>query len=134
VSLALSSFKLRFHDEHVRAVPARDERGCPFAGPGVDVRGEAARVILAAAAPMIAWLAEREPGIEVRSLALSRAPDGTPLRVLATLTPAPGDRPRVVRIDPPHAADLAACARDVEERIGEACVAALRRRAAQPDG
>lgn len=140
-ALPLASFKLRFHDEHVRAVPARDADGCPFRGPGVDVRGEAARAVLDAAAPMLAWLDALEPGVSrgIRSLSSSRAPDGTPLRIIATFDapyagadgtagPVP-QRPRVIRIAPPHIFELAALARDVEAKLSAACAAALSRRA-----
>jgi len=134
-ALPLASFKLRFHDVHVRAVPRLDAEGCPFRGPGVDLRGEAARAVLEAAAPMLAWLDAREPGVSrsIRSVSSSRAPDGTPLKVIVTLEAEDGERPRVVRIDPPHVAELAAAAREVEELIGSACVDALRRRGAGED-
>lgn len=96
--MRLRSFKLRFADEHVRIVPATDAAGCPFSGPGVDLRGEPAARAFALAEPLLAALAEAEPGIAVRSLAI----DLERPRITASLEPsAPGadPRPRVVRID-----------------------------------
>lgn len=99
--MRLRSFKLRFADEHVRIVPATDAAGCPFSGPGVDLRGEPAARAFALAEPLLAALAEAEPGIAVRSLAI----DLERPRITASLdpsapTPAGADpRPRVVRID-----------------------------------
>jgi hypothetical protein len=121
----LASFKLRFHDTHVRAVPERDEAGCPFAGPGVDLRGDEARAVLALAGPFRDWLEAREPAVELRSLAV----DVRAARVIATLQPASADqRPRVVRIDPPHADALLVAARPLQEALAAACVQKLRRR------
>ena len=73
-ALPLASYKLRFHDVHVRAVPARDEAGCPFAGPGVDLRGDDARAVLGDAVlvgPFRAWLEAREPGVTLRSVSVA---------------------------------------------------------------
>ena len=120
--IALRSYKIRFHDRHVRAVPRTDLEGCPFEGPGVDLRGDDADGALAAARPMIAWLEAREPGIVVRSISVDRdAP-----RALVTLEAEP--RPRVIRIEGPPAADLCAAASDAEVVIREAAERALRRR------
>lgn len=91
--MELRSFKLRLSDEHVRVVPKTDASGCPFAGPGVDLRGESAEEAFRAAAPLLSALAEFEPGIAVRSIAV----DLERPRITATLH-AEG-RPRVVRID-----------------------------------
>jgi hypothetical protein len=121
--LALASYKLRFHDEHVRAVPERGLDGGPFAGPGVDLRGDAARAILAAAAPIRAWLEAREPGVALRSLSIDRGKQ----RVLVTIEQ-DGDRPRVLRFDPPHAPEIIEAARELERLLGAACEAALRAR------
>lgn len=129
LSLPLASYKLRFADEHVRAVPARDEAGCLFAGPGVDLRGPDARAVLDEAGPVRAWLEAREPGIVLRSVSVDRQR----LRVLVTLVPSPATtRPRVLRFDPPHATELIEAASGVEARVSDACVAVLRRRAARP--
>lgn len=128
--LVLASYKLRFHDEHVRAVPARDAGGCAFGGPGVDVRGEDARAILDAAGPVKAWLGAREPDVTLRSFSASRGKSGaeTP-RVLVTLeAPTPGDRPRVLRFDMPYAAELVEAAREAETKIIAACEVALMKR------
>jgi hypothetical protein len=123
--IPLASYKLRFHETHVRAVPARDEAGCPFAGPGVDLRGAEAAPILAQAAPFRAWLEAREPGVVLRSLSI----DVAARRVLITLEPMSlAERPRVVRVDPPHSEELLAAAAPLEAALGDACVAKLRRR------
>lgn len=124
--VVLRSYKLRAFEDHVRAVPARDHEGCPFAGPGVDLRGEAARHVLEALGPVRAWLEAREPGVTLRSLSA----DLERPRVLVTLAPAPGEaRPRVVRFDPPWASDLLEAATELEARLREATASALRARA-----
>jgi hypothetical protein len=124
-ALPLASYKLRFHEDHVRAVPARDLEGCPFAGPGVDLRGAEARAILALASPFRAWLEAREPGVTLRSLSVDLASK----RVLVTLAPMTADqRPRVVRIDPPHSEELLAGAKQLEAALGDACAVKLRQR------
>lgn len=128
MALPLASYKLRFFEDHVRAVPLRDVEGRPFAGPGVDLRGDAARHVLNAAAPLRAWLEAREPGVVLRSVSVDR---GRP-RVIVTLEPASGEpRPRVVRLDSPFADELVAAAGELEARLGRACETALLRRAAR---
>jgi hypothetical protein len=92
-SLPITSFKLNFVAGRVRIVPARDLSGCPFAGPGVDLVGAEAAAAIGVAAPIVAWLQQREP-ILVRTLSLD-VPRG---RLLVTIERQP--RPRVVRIDP----------------------------------
>jgi hypothetical protein len=89
----LRSFKLRLADGHVRIVPKTDAVGCPFAGPGVDLLGDAAEEAFRLAAPLLARLAEFEPGVAVRSIAV----DLQRPRITATLH-ADG-KPRVVRLD-----------------------------------
>ncbi len=129
MTLTLRSYKLRFADEHVRAVPAADDEGCPFSGPGVDLRAEAAREVLGLAGPIRAWLEAREPGVVLRSFSA----DLTRPRVLVTLEPGPYDapqRPRVLRFDPPHANDLVEAAAPLEARLRRACSEALARRRA----
>ena len=131
--LPLASYKLRFHEDHVRAVPARDEAGCPFAGPGVDLRGDEARALFALATPFRQWLEAREPGVTLRSLSVDRAAQ----RVLITLEPdqrAADQRPRVVRIDPPHADELLAAAAPLEAALGAVCLDKVRRRLGPPAG
>jgi hypothetical protein len=124
-ALSLASYKLRFHDRHVRAVPAHDEAGCPFAGPGVDVRGPAADALLALATPFRAWLEAREPGVTLRSLSVDLAAP----RVLITLAPMNAEqRPRVVRIDPPHTDELLVAARPLEDALRAVCKEKLRLR------
>jgi hypothetical protein len=94
----LRSYKVRIADRHARIVPAQDEKGCPFQGPGVDLRGEEAERAIEAAAALIKVLMSFEPGIVVRSLSL----DLERPRLLVTLDPLTPDkdmRPRVVRID-----------------------------------
>ena len=94
-SLRLRSFKLRFTERHVRVVPAVGVDGCPFGGPGVDLFASDADAVFASAGPLLRMLASLEPGITVRSLSL----DLERPRLLATLEPASGERPRVVRVD-----------------------------------
>lgn len=94
----LRSFKLRLADHHVRVVPKTDALGCPFSGPGVDLRGQAAEAAFRAAAPLLAALSAVEPGVVARSIAV----DLERPRVTATLDPiteSADPRPRVVRID-----------------------------------
>lgn len=123
--LTLASYKLRFHDHHVRAVPARDEAGCAFAGPGVDLLGADATPVLALAAPFRSWLEAREPGVVLRSLSV----DLSSRRVLITLQPmTPDQRPRVVRVDPPHSEEMLGAAGTLEAALGAACAEKLRRR------
>lgn len=123
--LTLASYKLRFHEHRVRAVPARDEAGCPFAGPGVDLLGADAAPLLALAAPFRAWLEAREPGVVLRSLSV----DLVSRRVLITLQPmTPDQRPRVVRVDPPHGEEMLGSSGALEAALGAACVEKLRRR------
>jgi hypothetical protein len=123
--LTLASYKLRFHEDHVRVVPARDEAGCPFAGPGVDLRGEDARAVFELASPFRAWLEAREPGVTLRSLSVDLAA----ARVLITLEPMTEEqRPRVVRIDPPSSEELLAASQPLESALRAACVAKLRSR------
>jgi len=98
VELTLRSFKLRIADGHARVVPKTDARGCPFSGPGVDLRGTEAEAAFRASASLLAALVAMEPGITVRSIAV----DLERPRVTATLdptTPGEGARPRVVRVD-----------------------------------
>lgn len=144
----VARYKLRFQENRVRAVPFASVSGRPFEGPGVDLQGDEARAVLELAAPLLAWLDAREPGISrtIRSLSATRAEDGEPLKVLVTfddtgsepLSPtATGQRaragslarPRVVRVDPPHVADLVACGRAMEKALAAACTIALERRA-----
>jgi hypothetical protein len=94
----LRSFKLRIADRHVRIVPVQDERGCPFSGPGVDLRGEDAERAIVAGEPITNALRALEPGIVIRSVSI----DFERPRLLATLeptTPEADPRPRVVRLD-----------------------------------
>ncbi|MBX3227847.1 MAG: hypothetical protein KIT84_22825 [Labilithrix sp.] len=113
--MRLLSYKLRFRDRHVRAVPAG------VTGPGVDLRGADADAALAAARPIVAWLEEREPGIEVRSISVNAK------RVLVSLESTP--RPRVLRFDPPSANELRDAGAAAERIIADACERTLARRA-----
>lgn len=126
-ALPLVSYKIRFRDQHVRAVPAVGLDGAPFRGPGVDLRGADARAAIAAAAPVLAWLDAREPGVVARSLSVRTAGP----RVLLSLEPidtGSDARPRAMRFDPPYADELRDCGRSAERFIGEACARALERR------
>lgn len=89
-----------------------------FVGPGVDLRGEDAAKVMAAAAPMITWLAEREPGVDVRSISVNDA------RILVSVSSEP--KPRALRIE---ATDLRDAASAAEALIGEFAKAAIARRA-----
>ena len=91
--MRLASFKITFARAHVRVTPREDERGCPFAGPSVELRGAAAEEALSLAAPVVAWFHAREP-VGLRTLAF----DMIARRVLVSLEPAPGQRPRVLRL------------------------------------
>ncbi len=130
----LASFKLRFADEHVRIVPLVDHEGCPFRGPGVDLRGEDARGALALAAPIVAWLVAREP-VRVRSLSI----DIGKRRILVTyVDPDGGDaqRPRVLRVDErfdaPSASALIELAAPLVARLAVLATAQLARRPKSP--
>ncbi len=125
-----TSYKLRFHEDHVRAVPALDESGSAFTGPGVDLRGAEARAILSLAAPLRAWVHAHEPGVRLRSLSV----DCASRRVLLTIEPTAAGRPRVVRIEPPHSESLVEGASALERALYEVCLEKLRRRksAAEP--
>jgi len=88
--MRLASFKLRFADAHVRIVPKTDANDCPFAGPGVDLRGEEAASVFAAATAIVKWFTDREPGAQLRSFSM----DFDSGRALATIEDTP--RPRVI--------------------------------------
>ncbi|MBX3213011.1 MAG: hypothetical protein KF850_13320 [Labilithrix sp.] len=122
-ALPLVSYKIHLVDVRVRAVPRRSADGAAFHGPGVDLRGAEAAEVIEAAAPLLAWLDAREPGVAVRSVSVREA------RVLVSLAPAGADpRPRAVRFDAPWADELREAGRDAEKLIGEACARALARR------
>ena len=125
-SIELRSYKIRFHDRHVRAVPKTGLDGCPFAGPGVDLRGDDADAVISAAVPLVAWLTAREPGVVVRSISIDKqAP-----RALITLEDA--SKPRVIRIDAPQAGEVVAAAAEAERAIARLAAAALDRRNVSP--
>lgn len=118
MSLPVASFKLQLAERRVRIVPARGLDDCPFAGPGVDVVGDAAAPLLEGAAPMIAWVRAREPGAVVRSLSL----DVARRRVLLTYVPAgapPDMRPHVLRVDAPLSNELVDLAGPLMKSLGE---------------
>jgi hypothetical protein len=130
--MRLRSFKLRLADVHVRVVPATDAAGCPFSGPGVDLRGEAAAAAIERAAPLLAALAEVEPGIVVRSIAV----DLERPRVTASLEPtgASDPRPRVVRVDGGALLRrLLDASPEVCDHLAQEAARALARRAAPPE-
>lgn len=112
-------------------MPRTDAQGCPFGGPGVDLRGDDARAIIAAAAPVVRWLDEREPGVRVRSISIRVSPPRA-LVSCASITPS-DPRPRALRFEPPFAEELRAAARGAEALIEEACRRALARRTARQD-
>lgn len=118
--MRLSSFKLRFQDTHVRIVPETDAEGCPFAGPGVDLRGDDARLVLGAASEIVKWFTDREPGAHLRTFSM----DLHTGRALATVRELP--RPRVIesRGDP----ELRAAAEALAPMLCVYAAAALARR------
>jgi hypothetical protein len=129
--LPIASFKLQLSERRARVLPARDASGCPFAGPGVDLVGDEAAAAFVVAAPILAWLEAREP-VRVRSLSL----DVGRRRLLVTVeAEAPGERPRVVKIDPGvdagASAELLALAGPLLRVLGEI---AARKLAARPGG
>jgi len=129
LGVELRSFKLRLGDTHARVVPRTDAAGCPFSGPGVDLRGAEAEAAFRAAAPLIAALGAVEPGVVVRSIAV----DLERPRVTATLdptVPAADPRARVVRIDEgPLLHGLLDASAAVVAYLAIAAAAALERRA-----
>jgi hypothetical protein len=126
--LPIASFKLHFAERRARVVPSRDASGCPFAGPGVDLVGDETAPAFALAAPVLAWLAAREP-VRVRSLSL----DVERRRLLVTVEAEP--RPRVVKIDPGvdagASAEIVALAGPLLRRLGEVAGEKLAARAAR---
>ena len=112
-ALPLASFKLRFFDDHVRVVPAKDQNGCSFAGPGVDLVGDEARDILSQCGPLLAWFDAREPGVSVRTTSMDLATG----RVLVTLE-VPGERPRVLRFDADGSRELVELAAPIVALLG----------------
>ncbi len=118
--MKLASFKLRFHEDHIRILPA------DFTGPGVDVRGPEARRAFDLAAPMIAWLLAREPSVKLRALSADLATR----RILVSFedlheTATRGPRPMVLRIDPPESSELFDRAAPLVVRLGELATAAI---------
>lgn len=113
----LGSYKIRFHDRHVRAVVEGHV--------GVDLRGDDAARVIAAARPMIDWLDAREPGVDVRSISVNDA------RILVSVngvrtTDAPAPKPRALRIED---ASLREAGREAEALIEELARAVIARRA-----
>ncbi len=121
--MTLKSYKLHFTHIHVRIVPETDAAGCPFSGPGVDLRGELAREALSRAAPMLAWIEERERGMSVRSMSV----DLNTQRVLVTFDVGSA-RPVVVRVDRPASVDLIARGAALETHLIERSIEAIARR------
>jgi hypothetical protein len=119
----LISYKIRYHDRHVRAVPAEGLDGAPFTAPGVDLRGPEADAVIEASRPMLAWLEAREPGVVVRSISMKMDPPRALVSVEAT------PRPRALRFDGLFAEELREAGRAAEARLLEACRLALTRRA-----
>lgn len=131
--MKLRSFKLQLALARIRIVPDVDLDGCAFAGPGVDVIGDAARTLFPLADPLVDWLRAREPGVAVRSMSC----DLTTGRVLVTYVPegAPPDtRPYVLRIQGPGSIELLDLARPLVARLNDAARAGLAKRAAAARG
>jgi hypothetical protein len=116
------SFKLRFHDTHVRIATEADV-------PGVDVHADEARRCFALAEPMVAWLLAREPSVTLRAMSVDLASG----RVLVSFedahaTSRRGPRPMVLRIDPPESTELLEKAGPLLERLAVLATAAIARR------
>jgi hypothetical protein len=99
--MRLASFKLRFHETHVRILPAE------FDGPGVDVHGDGARACFELAKPMIEWLLQREPSVKLRAMSV----DLETRRVLVSFEDAHAVATRkvapiVLRVEPPESSEL----------------------------
>ena len=99
--MRIASFKLRFHETHVRILPAE------FDGPGVDVHGDAARACFELAQPMIEWLLQREPSVKLRAMSV----DLKTRRVLVSFEDAHAVATRkiapiVLRVEPPESSEL----------------------------
>ena len=95
------SFKLRFHEAHVRVALA------DFDGPGVDLRGADARACFALAEPVVAWLLSRQPSVTLRALSM----DLDARRVLVSYEDAHAPKtrkpaPMVLRIDAAESGEL----------------------------
>ncbi len=121
--MKLRSFKLRFHEDHVRVMPAS------FDGPGVDVRGDEARRCFDLAKPMIDWLLARQPSVSLRALSV----DLEARRVLVSFEDAHavstrGPRPMVLRIEPPESSELVERAAPLIDRLAELAAAAIAKR------
>ena len=123
-ALPLTSFKLQFHDVRVRAVPARTEDDCVFAGPGVDLVRDEARAAFALCKPILDWFEAREPGARVRSLSCDLARG----RILATIEATQG-RPHVVRVDRPLSDEIVRAAAPLLDHLGIAVLDKIRQRA-----
>ena len=81
---------------------------------GVDLRGDEAARVIAAARPMIDWLEAREPGVQVRSLSVHDA------RVLVSLEAEP--KPRALRIEAPDLREAGAAAETLITSLASAVI------------
>jgi hypothetical protein len=119
---SVRSFKLRFHETHVRI--AVEDDGIP----GVDVHGEDARRCFALAEPMIAWLLAREPSVTLRAMSVDLASR----RLLVSFEDAHalGERPRpiVLRIEPPESSELLDKAAPLLRHLADVATAAILKR------
>jgi hypothetical protein len=125
--MQLTSFKLRFVDTHVRIVPATDTQGCPFGGPGVDLRGEEASAVLRAAEPLVEWVRARDPACTVRGISVALDIG----RVLFSLDDPHGIRggkPQALRVDAPDSDELLELAKALVPMLSHAAQQALMRR------
>lgn len=121
--MKLKSYKLHFVNAHVRVVPETDATGSPFLGPGVDLRGDAARAAFARCDGMLAWIEERERGMKVRSMSVDLGAG----RVLVTFDIG-GARPVVVRVDRPASVELIGRGLELERWLQSAAADAIARR------
>ena len=114
----------------MRILPADDEQGRTFTGPGVDVHGHDARRCFDLAAPIVTWLLARQPSVTLRAMSM----DLESRRVLVSFEDAHalaarGPRPMVLRIDPPESGELFDRAAPLVARLSELAIAALAKRA-----
>jgi hypothetical protein len=121
--MKLRSFKLRFHDGHVRVLPAA------FDGPGVDIRKDDALRCFDLAKPMIAWLLAREPSVTLRAMSV----DLETRRVIVSFedlhaTTLRGPRPMVLRLDAPESTELLERGGPLVDRLAALAEAAIAKR------
>jgi hypothetical protein len=99
--------------------------GCPFRGPGVDLRGPEAQEVFALSEAVFAWFYARDPSARVRSVSF----DLSSRRVLATLSVPGMEKPMVLRVDAPDSNELFDAASAAVPRMELLAAAAVAKRA-----